>query len=111
MEGVSDLLTVEVLWNVEQILLSRCSSDNVLSRLLIAPLLEPQRASRLARMSLSNGFATTARLLDTLVDLQPLLCRFVDHWLDLPPNDFSELDLSREPLVLALRDVCSASTS
>ena len=57
-DGVSSSLTFEVLEHVEYIFQSHCSADEVLSRLLVAPLKDRHRAEALARVAMADGFAT-----------------------------------------------------
>jgi tetratricopeptide (TPR) repeat protein len=97
-QGVSDSLAIEVLEHIDSILQLHCSADKVLNRLLIAPLKAPGRAEVLAKLALAEGYATTGGILDRLVDLQPLLRRFVETWLNLPAEGFVDLPVSRETL-------------
>jgi tetratricopeptide (TPR) repeat protein len=95
-DGVSNSLAIEVLEHVEGILQSHCSVDDVLNRLLIAPLRDSQPVGRLAKLALSEGLATVGGLLDRLVDLQPLLRRLAETWLRLAATEFTDLPTSRE---------------
>ena len=94
--GVSDSLAIEVLEHVESIIQSRCSANQLLNRLLIAPLKDSRRVGALAKCALGGGFATVGGLLDRIVDLQALLRRLIGMWLNLPAGEFADLPVSRE---------------
>lgn len=101
LEGVSPELELEVLESIEEILKTRATSQPVLSRLLVAPLRVPAKASSLASTALANGFTATGGLLDSLEELQPLLRRLVDCWTGLPSESF--VGLSGSPQELWIR--------
>ena len=100
--GLEESLKLRVLEYTEEMLGSRVSSEDVLNRLLIAPLADPLSPIALAESALSHGFTAVASVLDTLGDLQPLIRRFTDHWLDLPKEVFSTLPESREMVWLTV---------
>ena len=104
--GIEQSLEKRMLEHVEEILSSRVSSEEVLDRLLIAPLKDPRSPSSLSKSALSNGYATVASILDELVDLQPLLHRFTDLWLDLEETSFSIFQKSRELIWKTIVEKC-----
>ncbi len=94
--GLEISLEKTVLEAAEEILDSRISSDDVLNRLLVAPLANSNSPVALAKSALSHGCSVVASVFDELADLQPLLRRLTDHWLDLPETDFSSFQVSKE---------------
>ena len=94
--GLDDALEKDVLESVDEMLVSRASSGEVLARLLVAPLRNPDSLQTLAQTALTCGFATIASILDELLELQPLLRRFTDLWLGLSPSTFSHFSEPRE---------------
>lgn len=95
-DGLEESLETEVLENVEELLSSRVSSEQVLDRLLVAPLADPSPSVALAKSALSHGFSAVAAILDELVDLQALLHRLTDLWLGLPETAFRNFSESKE---------------
>ena len=87
--GLDKPLEKEVLEHVEELLGSRVSSEKVLDRLLIAPLAVPNSSVALAKSALSDGSLSVAAILDELAELQPLLHRMADLWLNLAETAFS----------------------
>jgi len=100
--GLSDALEIRVLERVEEITQTHLSPDKLLDRLIAAPLAHPTRASELAKRSLGCNFSATAKLLDDLWDLQPLLRRFADSWLELASDLTMDMCLRREEFWLRL---------
>lgn len=94
--GLEKPLETRVLESAEEILGSRVTSEDVLNRLLVAPLADPLSPVALAASALSHGFSLVASVLDGLVDQQPLLRRLTDHWLGLPEAVFGSLPESKE---------------
>lgn len=94
--GLEKPLEARVLESTEEILGSRVTSEDVLNRLLVAPLADPLSPVALATSALSHGFSVVASVLDELVELQPLLRRLTDHWLGLPEANFDSLPESKE---------------
>jgi tetratricopeptide (TPR) repeat protein len=100
--GLEASLEVRVFESTEEILGSRVTSEDVLNRLLVAPLADPLSPVALAKSALSHGFSVVASVLDELVELQPLLRRLTDHWLGLPEELFSDMPESKEKIWLTL---------
>ncbi len=94
--GLEKSLEMRVLEDITENLGARFSPDDVLNRLLVAPLANPQSPHALAKSALAQGFAAVASILDDLMDLQPLLHRMTDRWLDLPEAVLSVASESRE---------------
>ena len=94
--GLEKSLENRVLEHVEEVLVSRMSSEKVLDCLLIAPLVEPSSPLAPAESAQSYGFSAVASILDELVELQPLLHRLTDLWLGLAETAFSQFSESRE---------------
>lgn len=89
LSGLDKMLAERVFQEVEEILLVRTYiTDKVLSCLLVAPLRDNCEISSFATLALSNGFSKTAMLLDELGELQPLLRRFANIWLELSDSAF-----------------------
>jgi tetratricopeptide (TPR) repeat protein len=91
--GLPHEMTIEALEQVNDYLQSRVSSESLQLNLMIAPLNDIRVAQSLASIALSSGFGAIASILDQLVDVQPLLKRFVNLWLETPDNWF--IGLSR----------------
>lgn len=98
LEGLDQTLESEVLQHLEEVFQGRVDVDAVLGDLACAPLRQPERAARLAETALSQAFAVTGGLFDRLADVQPLLRRLSDTWLDLPVSMFLPLDEDRQAL-------------
>lgn len=94
--GLETSLEKRVLEHVEELFGSRVSSERALNHLLVAPLLDAHSPLEPAKSALSYGFSLVASVLDELADLQPLIHRLTDHWLDLPEILFSCFSESRE---------------
>ena len=94
--GLEKILEARVLESTEEILGSRVTSEDVLNRLLVAPLADPRSPVVLAKSALSRGFPVVASVLDELVELQPLLRRLTDLWLGLPEPVFGSIPDSKE---------------
>ena len=94
--GLESSLEKRVLEHVEELFGSRVSSERALNHLLVAPLIDPRSPLEPAKSALSYGFSLVASVLDELADLQPLLHRLTDHWLDLSETVFSRFSESRE---------------
>lgn len=106
--GLESSLEKRVLEHVEELFGSRVSSERALNHLLVAPLIDPHSPLEPAKSALSYGFSLVASVLDELADLQPLLHRLTDHWLDLSETVFSRFSESREMIwmtVVEKRDV------
>ncbi|MFQ6757110.1 MAG: hypothetical protein D9V46_12340 [Deltaproteobacteria bacterium] len=103
LNGLDKVLAERVFQEVEEILLVRTYiTDKVLSRLLVAPLKDNCEISSFATLALSNGFSTTAILLDELRELQPLLRRFANIWLELPDSAFLCFSEPKEAVWIAV---------
>jgi tetratricopeptide (TPR) repeat protein len=97
--GLEITLEKEVLEHVEELISTlRVSSEKVLDRLLVAPLLNCGLLQKLTKNALSNGFSAVASLLDEMNDLQPLLKRLTNLWLDLDDSAFASFSESREKI-------------
>ncbi len=94
--GFESSLEKRVLEHVEELFGSRVSSERALNHLLVAPLIDPRSPLEPANSALSYNFSAVASVLDELADLQPLLHRLTDLWLDLPETVFSRFSESRE---------------
>lgn len=88
----------DILQDVETALATRVRPARLVARLLIAPLVDPQPMEELASLALSRGFPATAKALSRVVELQPLLHRFVKYWLSLPVELFGEFSGARSEL-------------
>lgn len=80
-DGTASDLEYEILEYIEESLQTRITLESLVDRLIVAPLVCPDRAATLALTALSNGFAAAALLFETVDDAQPLLRRLVNHWL------------------------------
>jgi tetratricopeptide (TPR) repeat protein len=98
LEGVSKELEREILEHLEELHKVGASGEESLSRLLAAPLKEPQRAQRLARTALGLNCSATANLFNELTGLQPLLHRLASAWLQVPATNFLALERSQGEL-------------
>jgi len=96
--GLEESLEVRVFESTEEILGSRLTSEDVLNRLLVAPLADTSASVALARSALTHGFSVVASVLDELVELQSLLRRLTDHWLGLPDELFIDMPESKEEI-------------
>jgi tetratricopeptide (TPR) repeat protein len=83
-------LNHDIIGHLEEMLQTRALSGQILSRLLVAPLRDPERVSRIIKDALSVACGGVAALFDSLRDLQPLLNRLASVWLRLPIEEFSE---------------------
>jgi len=107
LSDLDESLAVRVCQEVEEIFETRpFTTQNALSRLLIAPLNNTASTVLLAKLALSNGFTVTALLLDQLMELQPLLKRLVSIWLELPKSLFSNFIETRELIWATLFEQC-----
>jgi tetratricopeptide (TPR) repeat protein len=93
--GLSAALERDVLEHVNEDLQSRVSPESVSNRLLRAPLQSPDRVSQLAAAALGLGYAAVAHVLEQVVDLQPLLRRFIAIWHETPDALFVGLAKDR----------------
>jgi tetratricopeptide (TPR) repeat protein len=100
--GLDTDLEKRVLEHVEEILASRASSEQALSRLLVAPLVDPHAPLALGKSALSYGFPAVASVLDEVGELQALLRRLTDLWLSLPETAFSRFREAREMIWLTV---------
>jgi len=91
-------LCIELLTRIETSLRDYITMDDAQWALLCAPLINPDRATDLARLSIANGLNATALLFSTIVDHQPHLRRVASHWLELPVQLFEKLDGERSLL-------------
>lgn len=89
--GVSPGLQHALLHEVEDLRKSIGSTDRLASLLLRAPLRDTNGMKALTRTCLSEGFASTAGLLDQVVEMQPLIQRLADKWLSIPEDLFASL--------------------
>lgn len=95
LDGVEGELAVRAIQEIEELLAARVSSDDLLHRLLIAPLRESSRAKEIAKLSVSSGFAVTGEVFNSLENLQPLLSRLALAWLKLPEELFAGTEIGR----------------
>ena len=105
LRGIDKSMEKRVFEDVEEQLGFRFSAEDLLDRLLVAPLKNREKPIQLANSALSSGFSGVASVLNELSDLQPLLQRFTDLWLELPPQLFQGVVESREEIwaTLAIR--------
>lgn len=94
--GLESSLERRVLEHVEELIGLRVSSEQVLSRLLVAPLANEYASVAPAQSALRYGFAAVAHILNELAGLQPLIRRLTDLWLQLPESAFSNFSVSRQ---------------
>ena len=85
-----------VLKEVEQTLEIIGDHSTILNELLVAPFKEKKPLSNCASFALENGLGSSASLLHRLYDLQPVLSRFSNIWMNLPSLLTSELGCSKE---------------
>lgn len=104
--GLESSLEKRVFEEVEEILGSRVSSEKIIDRLLVAPLVDPRSPITPANSALSHGFSAVASILDELAELQPLLHRLTDLWLSIDETLFSNFPESRETIWLTLVEKC-----
>jgi tetratricopeptide (TPR) repeat protein len=89
-------LTHLAIAEIDELLQTRVQSGEILAGLLVAPLKRPEMLARHAQLASSSGYATTAGLLEELEDIQALLRRFADCWLDVPATLFRDLSFSKQ---------------
>ncbi len=94
MDGTPGELEIEILEYLEETLQTVVQLESLVDRLIVAPLRHPDRAASLAKSALGRNFAATALLYETIHDVQPLLRRLTDYWLDIPPNQLAEVGIS-----------------
>lgn len=90
LSDISADLQMDLIREIED-LLKTCNISQVKATLLRAPLASLDNLTKLIEASLSNGFTSTASLLDSIREMQPQLNRFVDRWLSIPEGLFIEL--------------------
>lgn len=83
---------------VEKLISTRVSSNDVLSAMLLAPYKNPDRLQACAEEAIAFGYAATAQILHRLLDLQPLLNRLANSWLGLPVQPFLEAGTSKQQI-------------
>ena len=93
--GVSARLQKELLVEVED-LLKIVDRSQLEAMLLRAPLASIDELTVLIKECLSEGFASTASLLDKVCESQPILRRFADRWLSIPDQLFAALPGGRQ---------------
>lgn len=96
--GLDDALENKVLEHLEEIVGSHDVIGEVLNRLLIAPLADQSMALTSAKSALNKGFYAVASILNELVELQPLLRKFSDNWLDLPVTAFDNFSITKQEI-------------
>ena len=96
---ISDQETLVYLFEeIEKLLASLVSENDVISRMLIAPYREFDHLMASSKLAASHGFAVAGDLFHKLHDLQPLIGRLSEKWLNLPKEAFLGLDTSKERL-------------
>ena len=101
-QRASDLLLIisryddckEVLDEINDIVMTYASAEEVMNRLLIAPLLDRSYFERLAITALADGYSAVASILDQVVELQPNLLRLVDNWLSIVSAHEDDLEIA-----------------
>lgn len=93
--GVSARLQKELLVEVED-LLKVVDRRQLEAMLLRAPLASIDGLTVLIKECLSEGFASTASLLDKVCESQPVLRRLADRWLSIPDQLFAALPGGRQ---------------
>jgi tetratricopeptide (TPR) repeat protein len=78
----NDNLIEITLKHIEETIEERSIAIDILDALLIAPLKPENNLSLLAEKALSLGLGSTASVLDSLLDNQPLIKRLSDKWLE-----------------------------
>jgi len=96
-------LNHDIIVHLEEMLQAMAPSDQVLSRLLVAPLRDSERTLRIVSDALAIGCGGVAALFDSLKDLQPLLNRLTTVWLQLPVEEFAEFSDRSEIWITAAR--------
>ena len=94
--GVSARLQKELLGEVEDLLKSLDARNQLESMLLRAPLASIDGLTDLIKECLSEGFASTASLLEHVRESQPLLRSLVNHWFSIPDQHFAALPGGRQ---------------
>ena len=94
--GLDADLEQATLGELEELLQLHSTAEVILGRLLIAPIMRPADLARLTEVALASGFAAAGKLLEDLGDLQVLLRRFVNYWLNIPANVFEGLSFGKE---------------
>ena len=102
LSGHESDLQYKILKHVDELLSTRVSSELILDRLLIAPLLDKYALKTTSKFSLSNGFTVVASILDNLNELQPLIKRFSTIWLDLNNDMFKNFSVNKEEVWLTI---------
>lgn len=94
--GVSASLQKELLGEVEDLLKALDARSQLEAMLLRAPLASIDGLTALINECLSEGFASTASLLEQVRESQPHLCRLTDRWLSIPDELFAALPGGRQ---------------
>jgi tetratricopeptide (TPR) repeat protein len=89
-------LRKDIFDEVEDHLQSRVVADDLVSRLLVAPIRHAEPLTELVREALADGNSASASVLEKVRDLQPLLCRFSDRWLSLSDAGFVDVSRTRQ---------------
>ena len=87
--GVSDLLSIKLLGEVEDVLKISDAHGKLKAMLLQAPLFDIDKLNHLCKLSLSEGFASIASIFDYVREYQPHLRRITDIWLATPLEYFA----------------------
>lgn len=96
--GVSESLQYALLEDVESLLAVGISADGVKSHILVAPLQHPEGMAALVAKSLAKGFTATASVLEDIREMQALLSRACEHWLQIPEHQFGSISGGRKQL-------------
>lgn len=102
LSGHESDLQYKILKHVDELLSTRVSSEHIIDRLLIAPLLDKYALKTISKFSLSNGFTVVASILDNLSELQPLIKRFSTIWLNLSNDMFKNFSIKKEEIWLRI---------
>ena len=81
---------------IEDLISGYVSANHVIQKMIVAPYKSPEKIKECAMLSLSDGYAATASLLNKLYDLQPLLRRLSHIWLSLPIDRFFNGGISKQ---------------
>lgn len=85
---LSTALHIRLLGDTEVIGKAYPVRQDLIARLLCAPLREPELCEKTIGLALSNGFGFVSNILEAVFDLQAELRRLVSVWLELVPAEF-----------------------
>ena len=87
---------------IENLLSTKISSDDVLHRLIVAPYKHTDQILVCSKQALSNGYAAVGNLFHRFFDIQPLIRKIAHAWLSIPVDYFYDAGLTKEEWWLSL---------